>query len=239
MKLRAVYGCCLALLLTTGCATPTVELKPSHSYGREASVQHYSWRHLRFKWAWPEGQEPDWSLDALVADIVLSDLIADHHESLPLWRFHRRAGRGPAGHQFSFIFYSSSGTARQIQDSAAEHATTRRLMEQGLLEKVYLTAPEDPGELSATSDPNWPASVQSTWPMFIMGVSQTWLGLVELHAGNTAEPGEDLEEALERYATVNAKVNELWSEYAQHAFFHHLSGVFGYQPMTVRKRMRF
>lgn len=239
MRLGAIHVSCLVLLLAAGCTTPAVELKSPHPYGQDTGALQYSWHQLRFKWAWPEGRAPDWSLDPLVADLVLSDLIASHQESLPLWRFHRRAGRGPAGHQFSFIFYSSSGTARQIQDSAADHATTRRLMEQGLLEKVYLTTPEDPGELSATSDPNWPASVQSTWPMFIMGVSQTWLGLVELHAGNTAAPGEDLEDALERYATVNAKVNELWSEYAQHAFFHHLSGVFGYQPMTVRKRMRF
>lgn len=239
MRLGAICGSCLALLLVAGCATPTVELKSQHPYGREPGALQHSWHQLRFKWAWPEGRPPDWSLDPLVADLVLSDLITSHPESLPLWRFHRRAGRGPAGHQFSFIFYSSSGTARQIEDSAADHPVTRRLLEQGLLEKVYLTTPEDPATLSATSDPSWPASVQSTWPMFIMGVSQTWLGLVELHAGNTAGSDKDLEDALERYAAVNDKVNELWSEYAQHAFFHHLSGVFGYQPVTVRKRMRF
>lgn len=239
MRLRAIYGCCLGLLLAMGCATPTVELKAPHPYGRDPGALQYSWHQLRFKWAWPEGRAPDWSLDPLVADQVLSDLIASHQESLPLWRFHRRAARSPAGHQFSFIFYGTSGTARQVQDSAADHPVTRRLLEQELLEKVYLTRPDDPAALSATSDPNWPSSVQSTWPMFIMGVSQTWLGLVELHAGNTPGPDEDLDDALERYAAVNDKVNELWSEYAQHAFFHHLSGVFGYQPVTVRKRMRF
>lgn len=239
MKLNTVCVYCLTLLLMAGCVTPVVELRTPPPFDGAADAHELSWHSLRFKWAWPKDREPDWSLDALMADLVLSDLIGTHHASLPLWRFHRRAGRGPAGHQFSFIFYGTPRTARDIQDSVAGHPITSRLLEQGLLERVYLTRPDNAPELSATSDQNWPESVQSTWPVFIMGVSRTWLGLVELHAGNTARLNNDLDAAMARYDQVNGTVDELWSEYAQHAYFHHLSGVFGYTPLKFRKRMRF
>jgi len=239
MNFNSICSCCLALVLATGCATSAVELKPSHPYGKGMETGRYAWHHLRFKWHWPQGVGPDWSLDPLAADLILSDIISRHQETLPLWRFHRRAGRGPAGHQFSFLYYTTPETARLVSDAVAEHAATRGLMEQGLLEKVSVTRPERPSELLATSDPNWPKPVQSTWPMFIMGVSQAWLGLVEVHAGNTTGLDRDLEKALTRYDKVNDKVNEIWAQYGQHAYFHHISGVFGYQPMRIRKRMRF
>lgn len=239
MSPAALVACCLAAVLAVGCAAPPVEMKPSHPYGFEGEDQPYAWHHLRFKWSWPEDERPDWSLDPLIAHMVLSDLIARHQQSLPLWRFHRRAGRDAAGHQFSFIFYSTPGMAQRIEDSARGHAVTQRLVNGDVLEHVRLTEPDESSELLATSDSSWPESVQSTWPMFIMGVSQTWLGLVEIHAGRTAGLEDDLDRAMRRYDEVNDKVDELWSEHAQHAFFHHLSGVFGYEPIELRKRLRF
>jgi len=239
MRTLSVLGCCLVFLLMTGCATQTVELKPPHPYGKDMGSAQHGWHQLRFKWSWPEGRRPDWSLDPLIADLVLSDLISRHQDSLPLWRFHRRAARSPAGHQFSFIFYTTPDTAREIRQSSAGHAVTRRLLNEGVLEKVYLTTPGNPSEVPATSDANWPKTIQSTWPMFIMGVSQTWLGLVEIHAGDTAELEKDLDQAMARYRKVNDELNELWFDNAQHAFFHHLSGVFGYHPVRIHKRMRF
>lgn len=237
MRFKAL-GCCVVLLLLAGCATQSVDLKHPGAFEKDQHAQH-SWHHLRFKWTWPEGRRPDWSLDPLVADLVLSDLISRRLDSLPLWRFHRRAARDGAGHQFSFIFYATPATARELRESVAAHRVIRRLREQGVLEKVYLTTPARASKLYATSDASWPSSIQSTWPMFIMGVSQTWLGLVEIHAGNTAGLDEDLDRAFQRYRTVNDKVDKLWFEHAQHAFFHHISGVFGYQPVRIHKRMQF
>lgn len=239
MKPRQLFVCCLTFLLLAGCAGPAVELKPAPPYDKQADAASYSWHHLRFQWAWPEDRGPDWSLDPLAADLVLSDLITRYQSSLPLWRFHRRAARTPAGHQFSFIFYTSPEVARQIRDAAAGHPVTRALRQRGVLERVHMTRPDQPSKLLATSDEHWPESVQKSWPMFIMGVSQTWLALVELHAGDAAATADDLDAAMARYDKANEKIDELWYEYAQHAFFHHISGVFGYSPVKFRKRMRF
>lgn len=230
---------CLAVILAAGCATRGVKLQQPYAWGQEPEDGDYSWHHLRLRWHWPEGEQPDWSLDLLAADLILSDLIAARRDALPLWRFHRRAARTPAGHQFSFIFYTTPRTARDIRYAVSEHPVTGKLMEQGLLEKVYLTRPDGPERLSATSDPGWPQSIQSTWPVFIMGVSQAWLALVEFHAGDTTTLDEDLAKAKRRYRKTSDKVDSLWFEHAQHAYMHHLSGVFGYKPVWLRQRVRF
>lgn len=240
--MRVTTSLCAALvLLLGGCAASQVELKAPHPYGEDLARQSYSWHYLRFRWRWPEGRRPDWSRDALIADQVLSEVITRYRDKLPLWRFHRRAARTPAGHQFSFIFYAPDAVARAIASEAESHAMTRKLLAAGLLRQVELTRPEAAG-VGATSDPRWPERLQAAWPMFIMGASQTWLALVESESRKRRSPvarDGDLEAQLEHYRSVSRDVNELWSEYAQHAFFHHLSGIFGYEPVRIRKDIHF
>lgn len=238
MKTKATL-CWLVLLFVAGCATPPVEMKPSHPYGADLAEHSSSWHHLRLRWHWPEGEGPDWPLDLLAADRIFSGIIGARRESLPLWRFHRRAARDPAGHQFSFIFYSSDAVADGVRDAVANHAVARRLVEHGLLEEVYMTSPDRPSDVSATSDSSWPDELQAAWPMFIMGVSQTWLGLIEIYARGADSSGGDLEDEVARYSKVGDELDELWLKYAQHGFFHHLSGLFGYQPVLIRKHIRF
>lgn len=242
MQCKAIQAGCLALLLVTGCAPPRVALQHPHGTTAQTAPQ-LAWHQLRFRWAWPQGQAPRWFLDPLLADLVLADLIAAQGEALPLWRFHRRAGRGPAGHQFSLIVYSTEATATALKAAVTRHPVTTALMEHALLEKVYMTTPANAGTLRATSDPDWPAALQATWPAYIMGVSQTWLGLVQAQATRSSGPAgpvtETFEQTLRHYRTVHDDVSRLWYEQAQHAFFHHASGVFGYQPVRIRKRMRF
>lgn len=239
MNPKSLVYCLIIVLLLAGCASRTVQLKPPHPYGTDLSGSSYSWHHLRFKWHWPQEQAPIWPLDLLAADRVMSRVIERYQSELPLWRFHRRAGRDAAGHQFSFIFYTSDETAREIHAAVAANPVTRRLEEHGLLEDLYVTRPDRASTLPATSDDAWPEDLQETWPMFIMGVSQTWLGLVEIHARDGRIPDEDMEELLQHYIEASRELNEIWEEYAQHAFIHHLSGVFGYRPMIIRKRMAF
>lgn len=236
MNLRIPAVVLAASLLVPGCVS-TVELKSPHPYGADFEDQPLSWHHVRLKWHWPEEQAADWPLDLLIADRVFSDLITEYQGALPLWRFHRRAARDTAGHQFSFIFYGSEVTADAIIEDINNNELVNRLLEKGRLEDVHVTTPGDASELQATSDSNWPDKLQSVWPMFIMGVSQSWLGLVETHADSPPRLAHRNVDALIRYySDVNEEVNEVWNQYAQHAFFHHISGVFGYQPVGLRMR---
>jgi hypothetical protein len=63
---------------------------------------------------WPENEDPMWQTDLILAHKVLSPIITQHQETIGLWRFHRRALRDQAGHQFTFIFYASPQVARQV-----------------------------------------------------------------------------------------------------------------------------
>lgn len=232
-----LYTCLLALCLS-GCA-PRLYLNPSSPYATKEAQGSLAWHQIRFKWRWPKGQQPDWSLDLLAADRVFAGVIERYQQSLPLWRFHRRAARDAAGDQFSFLFYSSDGTARKVEDMVTGHPVTRALEDRGLLERVYVTRPRHARKLSATSDHHWPEDLQQAWPMYIMGVSQTWLALVELHTRNTKIATEDIDKELKYYSHVNDEINKVWVEYAQHAFLHHLSAVFGYEPMVIRDYIQF
>ena len=70
-----------------------------------------------------------------------------------------------------------------------------------------------------------------------MGVSQLWLELIR----EIGKKGEWPEEPLTRYAGIEKALNELWRDEGGHAFFHHLSAVFGYEELAVTRRelMRF
>jgi hypothetical protein len=108
-----------------------------------------------------------------------------------------------------------------------------RLREEGHLAdfRVDRTSPELGAAAGATSDPSWPPAIQLEWPKFIMGASRMWLGLVQSEAAKHAEL-----ELHERYQAVETTLDELWFEQANHAFFHHLSALFGYQPVRVIRR---
>ena len=93
------------------------------------------------------------------------------------------------------------------------------------------------------SDKSWPTIIQKSWPYFIMGVSQTWLGMISQKAD---ELGEDVSGATlyayeKLYRRVAESVDEMWRHDGRHAFFHHLNALFGYKPLVIyeRKLMTF
>ena len=77
--------------------------------------QNYWWQ-LRFRLTWPQGESPEFSRHLLIAEQLLLPAIVDHQEQLQLWRFHRRARRDGAGHQFSLIFFADENTAVRINE---------------------------------------------------------------------------------------------------------------------------
>ena len=83
----------------------------------EAEDAEYGWWYTRFKMKWPQDVEPSWHIDLLIAHQIVSPVLDQYRDRIKLWRFHRRASRDQNGHQFSFIFYSTAKTARQIYHS--------------------------------------------------------------------------------------------------------------------------
>lgn len=236
-------GICLtfASLLMAGC-TPALQMEPGVVFEPQqiplkAEQPDLFWWQLKFRLVWPDDEEPDFSRHLLIAEQLLLPVIVQYQPQLPLWRLHRRAGRGGAGHQFSLIFYSDRLTAAQISEQVESAPLSRWLIENEMIEEIRFVqrSPEELGRLELTSDPAWPIEIQRSWPYFIMGASQTWLMLVqELSAKNALAGTVDYNKLLLHYEEVNQRMNTLWRENGQHAYFHHLSALFGYQPLVIR-----
>lgn len=234
----------LALLfLLSACSTfHRAETLPS--VGQPPAVSQetpHGWWHARFKVVWPPEIEPDWGADLLMAHRVVEPVLLQYADRIPLWRFHRRASRDAAGHQFSFIFYSDKNTAAGVFSALQGSPLRMRLEAAGVVE-AFLTddvAAAKHSDVSDTSDAHWSEPLQKSWPLYIMGVSAMWLDLIRQFAG----PGEDslrpVEEILHQYRQIDRAISRIWREEGQHALLHHLNAIFGYEPLMIRKPMKF
>jgi hypothetical protein len=217
-----------------GCTTVTQAPKPVRTaVSPETQAQQAGWWYLRFRLERDDEGGVNSFLDALIADQLLSDLIERHQADIGLWRFHRRWPDDTTGHQFSFVFYAPGPLAANLVTEVERHPLLAQLDADGHLAELRLDrAPADrAADPAATSDPSWPPDIQREWPKFIMGASRMWLGLVQTEAARHGDLA-----AYERYRVVEEALDELWYHEANHAFFHHLSALFGYKPMRVIRR---
>lgn len=231
----------VASLLLAAC-TPALQVQPAATFQPNAAPldaeqpERYWWQ-LRFRLIWPDDEPPDFSAHLLIAEQLLMPVIIENQAELPLWRFHRRAGRSDSGNQFSLIFFSDKATATHINEQILSDPLTQWLLDSKAIDKVRFAqrSPEDLGRLELTSDPEWPIEIQRSWPYFIMGASQAWLMLVqELSQADALEGEVDYATMLQHYQTVDSRLNDQWRRYGQHAYLHHLSATFGYQPLQIR-----
>ncbi len=114
-------------------------------------------------------------------------------------------------------------------------------IEAGLVKKVIYpdaSKPDHPA-IEAYSDPSWSLSIQRHWPSYIMGVSAMWLGLIDEMKQFDLVDETDIDLLYEQYRAINEYLMLVWYVEGQHAFLHHLSAVFGYQPMLIRKEIQF
>lgn len=235
----------LSMLLFSACSQhrppDRVYMPISPPAEEQVESEQLSWWSVRFRITWPADSVRDQAMALLLADAVVAPVLRNNSSQIVWWRFHRRAARDHAGHQFSFKFYSSPAVAARIVDEIQHSGILESALEAGMLEKVMYpdtSRPARPG-IEATSDPAWPMPIQRTWPSYIMGVSAMWLGLIDELREDEPEDGDDINILLAQYREIDQKIFELWFEEGQHALLHHLSAVFGYQPIRIDKAIRF
>ena len=213
---------------------PQTSAAPAHpDSAPQAPQEPPRWTYLRFRLARNDDGAVDSYLDAMIADQVLAGPIAREGHRIPLWRFHRRWPDDATGHQFSLILFAPSEVAQRLIEQVLADPLLDELQEDGHLTEIRVDHPDQRrgADMAATSDPSWPAAIQREWPKFIMGASRMWLGLVQ------SEASQHPELALHaRYQAVETALDRLWFKQANHAFFHHLSALFGYKPMRVIRR---
>ena len=222
--LLSVWGCA-SIRSTTG-ATPAtatpVTAKPAEGTG---------WWLARFFIERPAGEAPRWYIGTLIGGEVVAPVFARHHRDILIWRVHRRAGNDDYGHVFSFIFYSTAAGAQRIYADLDKSPVLHRLRQEGRVTKVAFddTSRITRPRIEDTSDRHWPLSVQQTWPAFAMGASRMWLDLV----GEIADKHADEQDLEQRYIDVQREISGIWAAEGQHAFLHHLSAIFAYQPLLI------
>lgn len=203
------------------------------------------WWFARYRMDWPAEGQVNWHLDLLVAHKIVAPALAQHRDRIRLWRFHRRAVRDAAGHQFSFIFYASAEAAWQVFDTLRSNEMLSQMISAGMIiEDLYdhtdrITRPG----IADTSDRSWPPEIQRNWPYFIMGASRMWLNLISETIATLPNPDNplSLQENEEQYKKANTAISRLWQKEGQHAFLHHLSAMFGYRPIIFydRRMLKF
>jgi len=239
---RIFLGLCVLIFscLFHGCATQADRTMEPAGVTTGVSASQPYWWYARYRIAWPEGADPDWRVDLLLADAVIKPVLHDFRPQIRYWRFHRRANRDNAGHQFSFIFYVDRDTAGRIYSALSEDKLTQTLMDKKLLVKVVTDNPENNhlSNMQDTSDKAWSETLQKAWPAYIMGVSDMWLHLIEQNVEHSS-PNAGVDDLLGSYGSANDRITELWQKEGQHALLHHLNAIFGYEPIDINKALQF
>ncbi|MCU0559942.1 MAG: hypothetical protein MUD16_07085 [Desulfobacterales bacterium] len=200
------------------------------------------WWAVRFRMEWPPDEPPHWYMDLLLAHQVLLPVLEGHRDEIFLWRFHRRAARDDAGHQFSLIFYAERRTAARVSAEILDAPLLHEAKNAGRLRAAFgddTAGPVKPG-IGDTSDPAWSAALRDAWPHFLMGASRTWLELIAALAAEDSGRLDwtDFHATEQRFQRVNAAINALWQQEGRHAFLHHLNALFGYEPVwIIEKRL--
>ncbi|RLB85923.1 MAG: hypothetical protein DRH15_02755 [Deltaproteobacteria bacterium] len=197
------------------------------------------WWHVRFKIFWPQDSRPRWWVDAAIAHEVINPILRNNKSNIELWRFHRRAARDKTGHQLSLLFYSSAMVADRVYEDIAANTFLQELLTEGIVVSVKYddTSLVAMAGIGDTSDPNWAVEIQNSWPYFIMGASEMWLGtLNQITLEYQKEhPFSSLDEKLEGYQDIYDSMVFLWQEQCGHALLHHLYALYGYVPIKVRQ----
>ena len=241
-RLRAVPLLAAAAAVLAGCAW-TRPLPPQTAVApvsAERSGTALGWRTAAFQLDWPEGSDPAWHLDLLLAHLVVGPVLGRFADRVALWRFHRRAVRDRTGHQFSFFFYSDASTAARVLDAVKADSLLTALQASGRVRRAVFSDPQQNLQpaVGDTGDRSWSEPVRHTWPHFIMGASRMWLGLIEASAAATGPPppAEDLEGLEGFYRRIDDRVSDIWRQEGGHALLHHLNAIFGYRPLEVYQR---
>ena len=246
ISLSAAVGIIFWILMIAGCATPGPQQSIESMTPPAAEIAATTgWWYAQFRIHWPAEEPIEWHWDLLIADKIVAPVLLQYKDDIRLWRVHRRAVRDETGHQFSFIFYATAETAYRVFNQMRADELLAEMRCAGIIKEDRYDNLENNTRprIEDTSDPGWPPAIQRHWPYYMMGASQMWLNLVSETVADMprADSPLALHENEQHYKKAAALIDALWEREAQHAFLHHLSGLFGYQAITFydKRKLQF
>lgn len=240
VSLRCFVGLVLCFLSVFGCAPMQHTVPSPVGVCTEGEGSEKGWWRARFQMNWPENKEPAWHMDALLAHRVVAPVLVRHRPEIGLWRFHRRAARDNAGHQFSLLIYAAPDAAKAVFQDISASRDLEKMKREGIIARISMDETGDirNPKVEDTSDRNWSLPIQQSWPYFIMGASEMWLRLISLYAESAGQVAEEASarELGEFYLGINDLVNKAWQAEGEHAFLHHMNAIFGYEPLVITEK---
>jgi hypothetical protein len=177
--------------------------------------------------------------DLLIAHRVVGPVIRANDGDIGLWRFHRRSAEDQAGHQFSFLFYTSAAVADRVHQAAMEDPLVARMLSAGVIRKVFTDAvdhersPEYGGHQRPRTGRR---SCRTTGPITSWGSAACGWEWSSRFPGNSGIADDaTMEQLLVHYEQVNDRVTRIWKKEGYHALLHHLNAIYGYEALITGK----
>lgn len=233
-----LLNACSIQPITTSVPEHKIPLPKSLSSSESPRASPKYWWSVRFKMVWSGDVDAIcFANELIIAHQIVNPVLEGHYDDIKLWRFHRRAANDSAGHQFSFIFYATPGNAREIFQQIKQNPLSQRLINEAIVKQIRMDNPDKPKRpnIEDTSDKSWSVAVQKSWPYYIMGVSILWLDLLNQEAiREQLDTSNTIQSQLQQYKRISEQITQHWKSHGKHAFFHHINGIFAYEPLEVR-----
>ena len=228
---------CVLFLFVTGCS-----VRRGMPLGEPVSPEDgASWHQVRTYFSWPAGEEINFIDPMIVAHRVFKPVLAQSAREIYLWRFHQRALRDAGGKQITFFIFTTPKHFSAIENEVRENTILQQMMADGVIQRLEsgVVQVSNPHMLAGISDEKWPEQLQDAWPLYANGASAAWLALVDSFAAERCADDAPYSALKGCFQKVAADVDVNWRMHGQHAFFHHLSAIFGYRPVYMRKDLVF
>jgi len=193
------------------------------------------WYSCNFSVSWDRGQKPKIWVDIFIIDTIVGKIISQKKSEIALWRIHRRWANDEHGHELTFDLtfdcFTNEEAAKAIESLIKDNMHFKILKEAGLLTdgKELKISPKTN---DIASDTGWPEPLKESWPYYINGCCEMFLSLIENIKGGKSVP-HDINNAEKFYTEVNNEIIRIWQSFGCNAFFHHISAIFGYEPLSV------
>ena len=193
------------------------------------------WYSFNFNISWDAQERPKTWVDIFIIDTIVREVILQKKSEILLWRIHRRWARDVHGHELTFDCFTNEEAASEVEKTIRDSHAFEVLHERGGLVNGLKVIPGETDTRGLTYKENWPESLKKAWPYYINGCCEMFLHLIDALRGGNNVPA-DISEAEQYYTRVNNELVQIWQHYGSDSFFHHVSGIFGYEPLYAQPR---
>jgi len=171
----------------------------------------------------------DKSIDLMIIDKTIRQLINQYGPNTN-WTFYRFAENkiNDINSSHGIQFKIENVTIHKIKKQIDKNNTINQLSENGYIQEINYY------EKISIADPVWPLEMRQNWHFLANGFCKFILGLIQYHIiTNKVNLSNNIEDRICEYKEINKEISKLYNNWSNHAFFHHISAIFGYEKTHI------